>query len=320
MIGTTNDGTARTTSTASQEEPYETQARISLSAPKANLDKDLYRTPTHYQSNLLAQLHAFLLQDSPNLTQLNDAENKPVVRIINYPKSSTIRVLHSFGIGTNPIGGSYPISGKIISLVGDVSPANDPQDMVFPRELFHKTSIRLPNQDDFEHDLNNTQSLPLKKNPNFTHEGIVINIMPVSAFLVYDGFDADLDTIIIYRRIKTLDNLVKPAIQALLNFLRGCMTSILINDTGTFIPSNVFIDSTPSASHTWGLNKFNINFPTLFSPHKEPGPTSDPPAASPDININLFQRFLSAALHNPSWKIFTPCAGRKSIFISSYAV
>ena len=144
--------------------------------------------------------------------------------------------------------------------------------------------------------------------------------MPVSAFLVYDGFDADLDTIIIYRRIKTLDNLVKPAIQALLNFLRGCMTSILINDTGTFIPSNVFIDSTPSASHTWGLNKFNINFPTLFSPHKEPGPTSDPPAASPDININSFQRFLSAALHNPSWKIFTPCAGRKSIFISSYAV
>ena len=53
---------------------------------------------------------------------------------------------------------------------------------------------------------------------------------------------------------------------------------------------------------------------------------------SSDINLNLFQHFLSnlklpglspspefpAALQNPSQKIFTPCAGRRLIFISSY--
>ena len=109
MVGTTTSRTARTTGTAIQEEdPDETQASISLPAPKANLAKDLNKTPLYEQRRLAAQLHAFLLQESPDLTQLNDAENKPVMGITNIPKSSTIRVLHSFGVGANPIGGSSP--------------------------------------------------------------------------------------------------------------------------------------------------------------------------------------------------------------------
>ena len=137
--------------------------------------KELDKTPTHDHFRIAAHLQAFLLHDSPDLTQINDAENKPVVGIINIPKSSTIQVLHSFGVGINPIGGSSPIAGKILSLVGDGSSANPPQAIVFPREVFHKTSIRVPDQDYFEHKINNTQSFPLFKNAYLTHEGIVID-------------------------------------------------------------------------------------------------------------------------------------------------
>ena len=157
--------------------------------------------------------------------------------------------------------------------------------------------------------------------------------MPISAFLVYYGFDTDLDTITIYRPIKTLDNLSKPTVQTLLTFLRVCITRRLVNYKGTFIPSSVFMDSTPPEARTWGLNKFNITFPNLCSSHQEPGPASNPPAESSDIHLNSSQTFLStlklpghplllpspADLQNPSWKIFTPYAGRKLIFISSYA-
>ena len=132
MVRTTNTGTARTTGTASQENPDKIQASISLPSPKANLAKDINKTPTHDQFCLVAQLCAFLIHDSPDLTQLNDAEKNPVVGIINIPKSSTIRVLHSFGVGTNPIGGYSPIAGKILSLLVDDSSANPPQDMVPP--------------------------------------------------------------------------------------------------------------------------------------------------------------------------------------------
>ena len=161
MVGTTKAGTARTTGIAIQEDIDKTQVRISLPAPKANLAKELYNTPTHKQRCLPAQIHAFLLQESPNLTQLNDDEKQPVMGIINIPKSSTIRVLHSFGVRTNPIVGSPPIAGKILSLVGDVSSSNPPQSMLLPREVFHKTSIRVTNQDSFEQNFNNTQSFPL---------------------------------------------------------------------------------------------------------------------------------------------------------------
>ena len=133
MFGTTNTGTACTTGIESQGDPDKTHAIISLPAPKANLAKEFKKTPTHKQRRLADHIHAFLLQDSPDQTQINDAENKAVVGIINIPKSSTIWVLHSFVVGTNPIGGSSPISGNILSLVGDVSSAKPPQDMVLPR-------------------------------------------------------------------------------------------------------------------------------------------------------------------------------------------
>ena len=121
MVWTTNAGTARTTGTASQEDPDETQASISLPAPKANLSKELCKTPTHEQRRQAAQLHAFLFQDSPYTNQLNDAENNPLVGIINIPKSSTARFLHYFGVGTNPIGGSPHFTGNTLYLVGDGS-------------------------------------------------------------------------------------------------------------------------------------------------------------------------------------------------------
>ena len=165
--------------------------------------------------------------------------------------------------------------------------------MVIQREVFHKTSIRVPNQDAFEKKLTNTQSFPLFKNANLTHKGIILKLMSISAFLVYYGFDVDLDSIIIYRRINTLENLSEPVNYPLLTFLRGCMTSILVNDMGNFIPFRVFMESTPPAGCTWGLNKFNITFQNICYPHQEPGPASDPPTAYPYINLKPFQHFIS---------------------------
>ena len=147
MVGTTNTGNARTTGTASQEEdPNKTQASIRLPVPKANMSKEIRNNLLYDQRRLAAHIHAFLLQDSPDITQINDAEHNPVVGIINIPKSSMIRFLHSFGVGSKPIWGYPPIAGKIQSLVGDGSSDNPPQAMVLPREVFHKNSIQVPDQ------------------------------------------------------------------------------------------------------------------------------------------------------------------------------
>ena len=52
------------------------------------------------------------------------------------------------------------------------------------------------------------------------------------------------------------------------------------------------MESTPPAARMWGLNNFNTTFPTIFTPRQEPGPASDLPSVSSDINLNLFQHFI----------------------------
>ena len=69
MVATTAAGTALTTGTAIHtNNSYGTQAFISLTSPTDSLAKELDKYPIHEQHRLEAQLHAFLLQDSPNIT------------------------------------------------------------------------------------------------------------------------------------------------------------------------------------------------------------------------------------------------------------
>ena len=118
--------------------------------------------------------------------------------------------------------------------------------------------------------------------------------MPIICFLVYNGLNTYLDAITIYRCINILEKNSKPTIQTLLTFLHGCMTSKLVDNKRNFIPSRVFMESNPFVARTWGLNKFNINFPNLCTLNQEPVPASDPTASSSDINLNSFQHFISS--------------------------
>ena len=129
-----------------------------------------------------------------------------------------------------------------------------------------KSSTRPPSGYPTKMLLNTSSTTPRRfpfKNANLTHEGIIVKLTTASTFLVCDGFDIYLDVITIYRLIKTLDNVAEPAIQALFAFLRGSITRREVNDTGNFIPTSIFMYSTPPVACKWGLNKFNITFPTL---------------------------------------------------------
>ena len=163
--------------------------------------------------------------------------------------------------------------------------------MVLTKEVFHKTYIRVPDQDTFEWNLINTQAFPFFKNSNLHHKEIILKAIIISIFLVYDSFNSDLDDITIYKCVKILDNLNEPFIQALITFLRGCITSRLVNDTGTFIPSSVFMEATPPLECTWGLKTFNTTLQTLWTPHQEPVPDLTTPSTSPDIILTYSNTF-----------------------------
>ena len=197
-------GTVNTNAVSAADQ--ETQSNIILSSPTSTLDKDFHKTLLNEQLRLEAQLHTFLLQDSPDLEKLNDTDNNPVLGIINIPKSSTIRVIRFFGVVTNPIGVSSPISGKILSIASDGSSKNLPHIMVLQRGVFHKTSIWVPTQEAFDFKIINSQAFPIFKNTNVYNEDIILKAISIGVLLVYDGFNADLDSITIYKRVNTLDH------------------------------------------------------------------------------------------------------------------
>ena len=65
----------------------------------------------------------------------------------------------------------------------------------------------------------------------------------------------------------------------------------LVNDTGTFLPSSLFVEATPTAERMWGLKKLNKTPPNLFTPHQDP--YTYEATASTDIHPKLFHKFLS---------------------------
>ena len=84
-----------------------------------------------------------------------------------------------------------------------------------------------------------------------------------------------------------MDHQDEPDTHSLLTSPRGCMPSRLVNNTGNFIPSSVFMEANPLESHTWVLKKFNINYPNIFTPHQEPAPDPATATATASLGINL---------------------------------
>ena len=93
--------------------------------------------------------------------------------------------------------------GKIFYLADYGSPKNPLQAVVLPREFFHKKSIQVPTQEAFDRKIIISQAFTIFKNANVHNEEIILKAMSIGAFLVYYGFNIDLDDITIYKCVKT---------------------------------------------------------------------------------------------------------------------
>ena len=73
------------------------------------------------------------------LLALNAPENPSMVAIVNIPRTDLVRVVHSIGYGTQPLGGNSPIATKLLVLTGDGTALYPPQVLMLPASLgiFH---------------------------------------------------------------------------------------------------------------------------------------------------------------------------------------
>ena len=239
--------------------------QVNLPPPTATLAQELHKIPLNEQRRHAAQLYTFLVQPSVDLSNLNNPSNPATTCMVNIPDSSMIRIVHSIGYGTNPIGQVSPIANHILTLTGDGSTANPPQALILPQETATPIDIRVPSEAEFNTKILTNTQFALFKNNDVNARAKVPKLMPIITFLVYDGFDMDLDAVTIYKRVQNLHNQQDPHVQAMLHFLRGCMTKRYKTnkDPTTFVDASYFLANPHPTAREWALRKFHESFPAL---------------------------------------------------------
>ena len=211
------------------EEEEEVDISIIFPPPTTAIAKEMHKVIMTKQHINTTQLFAFLTNEDKDLSQLNALDNKPAACIINLPQTDQVRVIHSLGFGTSPIGRVSLVANKILALKGNGDAMNPPAVMVSPKDMVETVNCLTPTNEEFKTKMAEpgNASYPWFKNANLVNNSSFVKIMPIPAFLVYDGFEMDIDAVTVYKCVHALANLDETNMLALLSFLRGCMTSRL---------------------------------------------------------------------------------------------
>ena len=121
--------------------------------------------------------------------------------MVNIPDTGTVRIVHSLGFSTNPIGEISPIANHVLTLTGNDTVATPPQALILPKEIADPLEICIPSEEEFNTKILQTWRYPLFRNADVLEIVITPKIMPIIPLLVYDRFDQDLDAVVVYKRV-----------------------------------------------------------------------------------------------------------------------
>ena len=292
--GTNNSTGSQATSGGTSTPPNaaNVQVQVQLPPPVAKLAQEIHKIPLNEQRCHAAQLYSFLVQGNVDLSDLNNPANPTTTCMVNLPDSNMIRIVHSLGFGTNPIGQVSPIATHVLTLTGDGSAQNPPQALILPQEITTPLEIRIPTDNEFNTKILTSTQFPLFKNTDVNARATVPKIMPIITFLVYDGFEQDLDAVTVYKRVQNLHNQTEPHVQAMLQFLRGCMVKRYKTnkDPTTYVDPKIFFANQHPVAPEWALRKFQATFPSLQSNPQTASQTTQ----VPNPNLQLIQTLLQA--------------------------
>ena len=179
------------------------QVQVQLPPLTAKLAQEIHKIPLNEQRSHAAQLYSFLVQGNVDLSYLNNPSNPTTTCMVNLPDSNMICIVHSLGFGTNPIGQVSPIATRLLTLTRDGSALNPPQALILPQEIASPLEIQIPTDNEFNTKILTSTQFRLFKNTDVNARVTVPKIMPIITFLVYDGFEQDLDAVTVYKEYKT---------------------------------------------------------------------------------------------------------------------
>jgi hypothetical protein len=199
-----------------------------------------------------AEMAAFIASDDPDIASLNlDTSHVPF--LIAIPGNTRkVHVLFSVGTGFGLNGiGQNPIQANVLALAGKYKAGvSFPQVLVLPRDTINLSKHYIPSDREFEDerkklltgDVLNTKPTWFKYS-SLKDETDLPYKVPISAHLIYDGFNNDIDAVIVYERVQAMTLLLPdPCKTFLLSFLKATLVKSKVDQNNVKQANTIFYD------------------------------------------------------------------------------
>ena len=212
------------------------------------------------------QLYTFLREENPDLLKLNE-DIIARTALISVPRSSKVMLVYCAGRGASPIGTTSNIDGQYLFLTGDAGrELGTPQPVVIPTELHHVEDIASMTHAQFSTTITTKgehYTYPLLNRITVTNKESLMKLAPIPAYLVYDGFNTNLDAAEIYERVLSMDDHDTPTYAHLKHFLLACLNAHNAPDHKPWVPHEFLLQPPSAVAKRWATIKFGDIFPTL---------------------------------------------------------
>jgi hypothetical protein len=259
-----------------------------LPGADTNIGNIISTTSVEDQRTQCIDFYSFLTNENRQLSQLN-LDTVARVAIIGMPGSPYIKVVYGSGIGVSPIGQTTAIDDKLLVLHGDGGPdIGTPQPFTLPITTLNKNVTATMTTEQF-------RSTVTARGPDFQHplltrnrvltEQDIMQISPIPAYLVYDGFNKDLHAGLILERLFSIETEGIEMFQHLQSFLLSCLSAHSQNDNKPYIAQQHLLNPPTAPARIWAGKKFKALFPGLI-----PDTTATPAAAAANpgaANVDL---------------------------------
>lgn len=242
-----------------------------LPAPTGEVAKYINSSASSVELKARAEA-CFVFLDDPtsDLRDLN-GDTTLFTALIAVPGTQKVKVLYGMGQGTAQIGQVSPVANKMLALFGEGgAELGTPQVLVVPDTIRHKVTVKTLTDATILQAFQGGQQTvdqPVAPAREVTTEASIMRIAPVPAYMIFDGFNDDLDASMVYERLMDVQDRT-PMIDHALMFLRSCMIGQWRQqDIRPHIPINEFFGMVHSTARLWANNRFSAVSP--FRPARQ---------------------------------------------------
>jgi hypothetical protein len=259
-----------------------------LQAATGCIAKEFAKVTLMEQRRVATTLHTFLADPQSDLRDLN-GDQTPFTAMISVPGTHKLKILFGLGYGTSGIGQVSPIAKRLLALFGEGSAIMGPA-QVISLDPAIRAEARVLNLTDAEIQTvfqtgNHLVDQKVEKANNVTNHADILRIAAIPTYLVYDGFNKDLDAAEVYERVMDCQEASDMRTHALA-FLRSCMIGgWRLNDAKPFIATDQFYGMVPPEARVWANQQCRTLFPTIMGTAPAfpfpPAPTTPAPGTAP---------------------------------------